>query len=66
MRRFARERRVFFWEEHIPCDHPLPFLEHHPFPADGVIALRPRLRNRITGGTLVGAACGLALAHERG
>ena len=32
----------------------------------GLIALRPRLRNRIMGGTLVGAACGLALAHERG
>ena len=32
----------------------------------GLIALRPRLRNRIVGGTLVGAACGLALAHERG
>ena len=42
MRRFAQERRVFFWEEHIACDHHLPFLEHHPFPADGVIALRPR------------------------
>jgi UDP-galactopyranose mutase len=43
MRRFAATAPVFFWEEHIPCDHPLPFLEHHPFPADGVIALRPRL-----------------------
>ncbi len=43
MRRFAQDRTLFFWEEHIPCDHPLPFLEHHPFPADGVIALRPRL-----------------------
>ncbi len=32
----------------------------------GLVALRPRLRNRIMGGTLVGAACGLALAHERG
>ncbi len=43
MRRFARERRVFVFEEHIPCDHHLPYLEYHPFPADGVIALRPRL-----------------------
>ncbi len=34
---------MFVWEEHIPCDHPLPFLEHHPFPANNVIALRPRL-----------------------
>jgi UDP-galactopyranose mutase len=43
MRRFAAERRVFFWEEPIGCDHPLPYLEHHPFPADNVIALRPRV-----------------------
>lgn len=43
MRRFARSRPVYFWEEHIPCDHPLPYLEYHPFPTDGVIALRPRL-----------------------
>jgi UDP-galactopyranose mutase len=43
MKRFAAERRVFFWEEPIACDHPLPYLEHHPFPADGVIALRPRV-----------------------
>ncbi|MEC3947733.1 UDP-galactopyranose mutase [Sphingobium sp. HWE2-09] len=43
MRRFATERRVFFWEEAILCDHPLPYLEYHPFPADNVIALRPRV-----------------------
>ncbi len=43
MRRFARDQKVFFFEEHIPCDHPLPYLEFHPFPEDGVIALRPRL-----------------------
>lgn len=43
MRRFATERRVFFWEEVILCDHPLPYLEYHSFPADNVIALRPRL-----------------------
>uniref|UniRef100_UPI0035C99AF0 UDP-galactopyranose mutase n=1 Tax=uncultured Sphingomonas sp. TaxID=158754 RepID=UPI0035C99AF0 len=43
MKRFAQEQTVFVWEEHIPCDHPLPFLEHHPFPANNVIALRPRL-----------------------
>ncbi|WP_374945012.1 UDP-galactopyranose mutase [Sphingomonas sp.] len=43
MRRFAQTRPVFMWEEHIPCDHPLPFLEHHAFAADGVVALRPRL-----------------------
>lgn len=43
MRRFAAERPVFFWEEPIPCDHPLPYLEYHPFPADKIIALRPRV-----------------------
>ena len=35
---------MFVWEEHIPCDHPLPYLEHHPFPEPtSVVALRPRL-----------------------
>ena len=43
MRRFAKTRPVYVWEEHIPCDHPLAYLEYHPFPADGVIALRPRV-----------------------
>ena len=43
MRRFAAERRVFFWEEPIACDHPRAYLEHHAFPEDGVTALRPRV-----------------------
>jgi UDP-galactopyranose mutase len=43
MRRFAAERRVFYWEESIPCDHPIPYLEYHPFTSDGVISLRPRV-----------------------
>ena len=43
MTRFAKQRPVFFFEEHIPCDHPLPYLEMHPFPEAGVVALRPRL-----------------------
>ncbi|EJL22064.1 hypothetical protein PMI02_04851 [Novosphingobium sp. AP12] len=43
MRRFAAERVVFYWEEAIPCDHPIPYLEYHPFPADKMIALRPRV-----------------------
>ena len=43
MRRFAADRRVFFWEEPIPCDHPRAYLEYHAFPEDGVIALRPRV-----------------------
>ncbi|MDP9086483.1 MAG: UDP-galactopyranose mutase [Pseudomonadota bacterium] len=43
MKRFAADRRVFYWEEPIGCDHPRAYLEHHPFPEDGVIALRPRV-----------------------
>lgn len=43
MRRFAQEYRVFFWEEYIPCDHALPYLECHAFPDDNIVALRPRL-----------------------
>ena len=43
MKRFAKDRRVFFWEEPIACDHPRAYLEHHSFPEDGVIALRPRV-----------------------
>ncbi len=43
MRRFAQERRVFFFEEPILCDHSRPYLEYHPFPEHDVIALRPRL-----------------------
>ena len=43
MKRFAAERRVFFWEEPIGCDHPRPYLEHHHFAEDGVTALRPRV-----------------------
>lgn len=44
MRRFAQTgRQVFFFEEVIPCDHHLPYLEYHPFPEDGVVALRPRV-----------------------
>ena len=41
--RFARHQPVFFFEEPIPCDHHLPYLEHHHFPDDQVVALRPRL-----------------------
>ena len=43
MTRFARERRVFVFEEPIPCDHGRPYLEHHHFPEQNVVALRPRL-----------------------
>ncbi len=42
MSRFAKGRRVFFFEEPIPCDHHRAYLEHHPFPEQDVTALRPR------------------------
>lgn len=43
MTRFARERRVFIFEEPIVCDHHRAYLEYHPFPEHDVIALRPRI-----------------------
>ncbi len=43
MSRFARERRVYVFEEPIACDHHRAYLEYHPFPEQDVIALRPRV-----------------------
>jgi UDP-galactopyranose mutase len=43
MQRFAKERQVYFFEEYIPTDHHLPYLEFHPFAGTEVIALRPRI-----------------------
>ena len=43
MRRFAQDRRVFFWEEPLPSDRGEAYLEYQPWPADNVVALRPRL-----------------------
>ena len=43
MQRFTRNRRVFFWEEHIPTDHHLPYLEFHAFDDTEVVAVRPRV-----------------------
>lgn len=43
MQRFSRSRRVFFWEEHIPTDHHLPYLEFHAFDDTDVVAVRPRV-----------------------
>ena len=42
MTRMSRHHAVFFFEEYIPCNHHLPYLEIHNF-ADGIVALRPRL-----------------------
>ncbi|MDB5622519.1 MAG: UDP-galactopyranose mutase [Devosia sp.] len=43
MQRFSAKRRVFFFEEHIPTDHHLAYLEYHPFEGTEVVAVRPRL-----------------------
>ena len=43
MTRFARTRPVWSWEEPIPTDHHLPYLECHAFTGTQVQAIRPRL-----------------------
>ena len=43
MSRFARSRPVFFWEEAIPVEHTLPYLEVHRFEGTEVRAVRPRV-----------------------
>ncbi len=43
MQRFSRDRQVFFFEEFIPTDHHLPYLEVHPFEGTSVKAIRPRI-----------------------
>lgn len=46
MDRFARDRRVLFWEEEIPTDHHLPYLEFHAFEGTAVQSIRPRIPDR--------------------
>ena len=46
MERFARHRRVLFWEEAIPTSHHLPYLEFHAFEGTTVQAVRPRIPDR--------------------
>ncbi|WP_220432151.1 glycosyltransferase family 1 protein [Falsirhodobacter xinxiangensis] len=43
MSRFAAERPVWFWEEAIPTDHHLPYLEFHAFDGTSVQSIRPRV-----------------------
>ena len=43
MRRFSAERQVFFFEEFIPTDHHLAYLEIHPFAGTSVKSVRPRI-----------------------
>ena len=43
MGRFASDRQVFFFEEFIPTDHHLAYLEIHPFEGTTVKSVRPRI-----------------------
>ncbi len=43
MRRFSQDRQVFFFEEFIPTDHHLAYLEIHPFEGTTTKAIRPRI-----------------------
>ncbi|WP_457580165.1 UDP-galactopyranose mutase [Ensifer canadensis] len=43
MERFSRDRRVYFFEEFIPTDHHLAYLEVHAFAGTTVKAVRPRI-----------------------
>ncbi|MBY5701237.1 UDP-galactopyranose mutase [Rhizobium leguminosarum] len=43
MERFSHERPVFYFEEFIPTDHHLAYLEIHPFEGTSVKAVRPRI-----------------------
>ena len=43
MARFAGDYRLFFWEEAIPTDHHLPYLEFHAFEGTTVQSIRPRV-----------------------
>ncbi|WP_426128563.1 UDP-galactopyranose mutase [Pararhizobium sp. PWRC1-1] len=43
MQRFAGDRQVFFFEEFIPTDHHLAYLEIHPFEGTAVKSVRPRI-----------------------
>lgn len=55
MQRFSRNRQVFFWEEYIPTDHHLPYLEFHAFEDTSVVAVRPRVPGVWQGERLQGA-----------
>ncbi len=43
MQRFSQHRQVFFFEEYIPTDHHLAYLEIHPFSGTTVKSVRPRI-----------------------
>ena len=58
MARFAEEYRLFFWEEAIPTDHHLPYLEFHAFEGTTVQAIRPRIPARWSPEASSGQSCG--------
>lgn len=62
MTRFARDRRVFFFEEHIPTDHHRPYLEFQTLEDSGVVVVRPRVPQGLEGEALQTALA--ALVHE--
>ncbi|MBJ6986078.1 UDP-galactopyranose mutase [Devosia sp. MC521] len=43
MSRFGRDRQVFIFEEYIPTDHHLAYLEYHPFDGTDIVSIRPRI-----------------------
>lgn len=43
MERFGKDRQVFYFEEYIPTDHHLAYLEYHPFAGTEIVAIRPRV-----------------------
>ncbi len=43
MQRFSQGRQVFFFEEFIPTDHHLSYLEIHSFEGTSIKAIRPRV-----------------------
>ena len=47
MERFATSKRVVFFEEMIPTDHHLAYLEFHAFAGTRVTAVRPRVPDRV-------------------
>ncbi|MBW8791955.1 MAG: NAD(P)-binding protein, partial [Rhizobium leguminosarum] len=48
MQRFSKYRRVYMFEEYIPTDHHLPYLEFHNFDGTEVTAIRPRIPERFS------------------
>ena len=59
MTRQAAQGPVWFWEEAIPVDHHLPYLEFHAFEGTPVQAIRPRIPARLSPAKGTAALAGL-------